>query len=158
MAILRKCKLSWAAANGDGIVGYRIYWAPGTSVGYDATSFTVGKVTETAIPDDIDVVTGPVMFGITAIDREGNESDMTTLAEPFQLRVPAPPRSVALEAVDAFVIVDDPLAGVVEIEVIRDLVAQLEANRIHERDDSTIDDDDRMDVKRTAQFDIGSLF
>ena len=158
MAILRKCKLAWAATNGDGIVGYRIYWAPGTRVGYDAKSFTVGKVTEAAIPDDINVVAGPVMFGITAIDREGNESDMTTLAEPFHLRVPAPPRAVAREPVDAFVIVDDPQAEVVEIEVIRDLVAQLEANRIHERDHSTKDDDDRMETNRTAQFDIGSLF
>lgn len=158
MAILRKCKLSWAPANGDDVVGYKIYWAPGAVVGYDANAFTVGKVAETAIPDHINVLDGPVMFGITAIDREGNESDMTTLAEPFRLRVPAPPRAVALEPADAFVVVDDPGAEIVEIEMIRDLVARLEANRIPERDDSPLGDEGRMEARRAAPFDIGSLF
>ena len=95
MAMIRKCKLSWATSEADHVVGYRLYWAKGTSVGYDSECIEVGKVTEIAIPDGITPCDGPVMFGITALDNEGNESDMTTIAEPFLIQVPEAPRSLS---------------------------------------------------------------
>ena len=92
MAMIRKCKLAWAASEADHVVGYRLYWAKGTSVGYHSNCIEVGKVTEIGIPEEIAPGDGPVMFGITAIDSDGNESDMTTIAEPFVFQVPEAPR------------------------------------------------------------------
>ena len=158
MAIIRKCKLSWAASNGDDVVGYKIYWAYGTTVGYHCESFEVGKVAQTAIPDGICLSRGPVMFGITALDKDGNESDMTALPEPFEPNVPDAPGGLSLKPADAFTVVDDPRAEIMEITLLRRLVEQLEANRAPLPIDPPVAADERSDEALTAQFDIGSLF
>lgn len=158
MAILRKCKLSWAASNDDAIIGYRIYWAYGPTVGYHSQSFVVGKVSQTEIPDSIALTNGPVMFGITAIDEDGNESDMTKLSLPFELQVPEAPRSISLESADSFAVIDDAGAEIGDIEVIRDLVAQLEASQAPSTADFPVEADEPIQDDVPAAFDIGSIF
>jgi hypothetical protein len=158
MAMIRKCKLFWAASEADEVIGYRIYWSKGVTVGYDDTYIDVGMVTEIQIPDSITHGGGPVMFGITAMDRDGNESDMTTTAEPFQIDIPNAPQRLKLLPEDDYLVVDGPEADVIEPEVIRSLVEQLERGG----DPDSFEDHDFASEEQAeeapARFDIGSIF
>jgi hypothetical protein len=158
MAKIRRCKLFWAASEADDVTGYRIYWANGATVGYDDNYIDVGAVTEIQVPERITHVGGPVMFGITALDRDGHESDMTTIAEPFQVDIPKAPQRLRLSTADEYLIVEAPEADVIEPEIIRSLVEQLEAGG----DADTFDEHDYASEEQTkeapARFDIGSIF
>lgn len=46
------------------------------------------------------------MFGVTAIDKDGNESDMASIAEPHQLHVPKAPGGIFFKPSDEFKLVD----------------------------------------------------
>lgn len=157
MARLRKYKLVWAASDTEDIVGYKLYWNHGAAVDYECDAIEVGNVTEISIPDCVNVFEGSVMFGITALDIEGNESDITTLIEPFRLRTPQPPRNLCLEPLDEFVCREAPDHEVIEVKAIQRLIEQLE-------DDPPVDLDipcytGRHEEGETpARFDIGSLF
>jgi hypothetical protein len=105
MAKIRKCKLSWEASTSEHVIGYKLYWSKGTEVGYDSKYLKIGNVTEIVLPDDVVLSGGPVMFGVTAIDRDGNESDMVTLAEPYQLSVPEAPIALSVMPSDEFKLV-----------------------------------------------------
>ena len=96
MAKIRKCKLSWEASDSDHVIGYKLYWSKTREVSYDSRYIKVGNVTEIALPDDVTLSDGPVMFGVTAVDKDGNESDMTTIGEPYQLHVPKAPVDLSL--------------------------------------------------------------
>lgn len=158
MARIRRCKLLWAASEADDITSYRIYWAKGVTVGYDDNFIDVGLVTEIQIPERITHVGGPVMFGITALDKDGNESDMTTIAEPFQVEIPQAPQRLRLSPADEYLMVESPEADVFEPEVIRSLVEQLaaggDADRLDEHDFASEEQTDEV----PARFDIGSIF
>ena len=91
MARIRKYKLTWQSSDSPEVIGYKLYWARSTAVDYDSKFIKVGNVTELVLPDDVALSEGPVMFGVTALDRHGNESDMTLLPEPFHMQVPLPP-------------------------------------------------------------------
>lgn len=106
MAKIRKCKLSWQASVSDNVIGYKLYWSKGTEVSYDSKFLKLGNVTEIVLPDDVTLSGGPVMFGVTALDRDGNESDMVTMAEPYQLHVPEAPAGLSIKASDEFKLVD----------------------------------------------------
>jgi hypothetical protein len=95
MAKIRKYKLSWEASDSSTVIGYKLYWSKGAEVSYDSKFIKVGNVTEITLPDDVILSDGPVMFGVTAIDKDGNESDMALIAEPYQLHVPKAPVCVA---------------------------------------------------------------
>lgn len=128
MAKIRKRKLSWTASNSDTVTGYKLYWSEGTDIGYDSEFIDVGNATEIDLPDEVALPDGPILFGVTAIDKDGNESDMTTLAEPFQLHIPQAPASLSLTHTEAFKVLDsqqatdsmraeindDPLADAIE--------------------------------------------
>ena len=157
MAKLRKCKLVWAASDTEDIVGYKLYWANGTSVDYHCDAVTVGKVSEIEIPACVDLSNGPVMFGITALDNEGNESDMTTLAEPFQRQTPLPPQRLCMEPSDEYIVSEAPEEEEIEPEVIQRLIAQLEEEDLTERDAPQPPAQDEEEVP-SAHFDIGTLF
>lgn len=105
MAKIRKCKLSWEASPSERVVGYKLYWSKGPEVSYDSKSLKIGNVTEIILPDDVTLSGGPVMFGITAVDRDGNESDMVTIAEPYQLHVPEAPAGISIQLSDDFKLV-----------------------------------------------------
>ena len=102
MAKIRKCKLSWQASDSENVIGYKLYWSKAAMVGYDSKYIKVGNVTEIALPDDVTLSDGPVMFGVTAIDKDGNESDMTRIAEPYQLHVPKAPAGLSLKPLDEY--------------------------------------------------------
>ena len=106
MARIRKCKLSWEPSTSEHVIGYKLYWAKGTNVDYDSKYLKLGNVTEIALPEDVTLSGGPVMFGVTAIDRDGNESDMVTLGEPYRLQVPEAPLDLSIMPSDEFKLVD----------------------------------------------------
>jgi hypothetical protein len=106
MAKIRKCKLSWKASDSENVIGYKLYWSKAAEVSYDSKYIKVGNVTELALPDDVTLSDGPVMFGVTAIDKDGNESDMATIPEPYQLHVPKAPLGLSLEPLNDYRLVD----------------------------------------------------
>ena len=159
MAMLRNCKLVWKAIEADHVVGYRIYWSSGPAIGYDSNCIDVGRTDELAIPDQIIAACdGSVMFGITAIDRDGNESDMTTIAEPVQFQAPMAPGALRLQPADEYIVSQPSDEEVIEPEVIQRLIAQLD------RDDPAdgVDKVNLFDRQKAdhapARFDIGSIF
>ena len=157
MARLRKCKLVWAASETDDIAGYKLYWARGGTVDYHCDAVTVGNVTEIEIPACVNLSNGPVMFGITAFDSEGNESDMTTLAEPFSRQAPLPPQGFCLEPTDGYIVRQDPEGEEIEPAVIQRLIEQLEEDTLADLDDADYGGRHESD-ERPAHFDIGSIF
>ena len=106
MAKIRKYKLTWKASDSEMVAGYKLYWSVGMEIGYDSQFIDAGNVTEMELPDEAALANGPVIFGLTAIDNEGNESDMITLAESFQLIVPKAPAALAMNRTDEFKLLD----------------------------------------------------
>lgn len=157
MARLRKCKLVWAASETEDIVGYKLYWAHGSTVDYHCDAVSVGKVSEIEIPACVDLSNGPVMFGITALDSEGNESDMTTLDGPFHRQAPMPPRRLCLEPADAYIVSEEIEEEEIEPEVIQRLIAQLDDEDLPERDTPNLPDP-YEEEEPPARFDIGTVF
>ena len=129
MAKIRKYKLCWNASDSETVIGYKLYWSEGMEIDYDSQFIDVGSVTEVALPDDVALADGPVMFGVTAIDKDGNESDMATIEEPYQLDVPNAPAVLTMTHSNEFKLLDskaerktdgtkessdDPLADAIE--------------------------------------------
>ena len=129
MAKIRKYKLSWVASDSKNVIGYKLYCSKATEVNYDSKYITVGNVAEIKLPYNVLLSDRPVIFGITAIDKDGNESDMIKMSEPFQLHVPKAPVSITLIPLDEFNVLDskkvvrtslehddndDPLADAIE--------------------------------------------
>ena len=106
MAKIRRYKLSWDASDSKNVIGYMLYWAKGAEVGYDSKCLKVGNVVEISLPYNVTLSDSPVIFGITAIDKDGNESDMNKMSEPFQLHVPKAPVSLSLAPLDEYKLVD----------------------------------------------------
>jgi hypothetical protein len=104
MARIRKCKLCWEASVSENVVGYKLYWSRGTGVGYDSKYIKIGNATEIILPDDVLFSDGPVMFGVTAVDRDGNESDMVTIDQPYRMQVPDAPKELSIESSDEFML------------------------------------------------------
>ncbi len=105
MAKIKKRRLKWTASSSAQVVGYKLYWSENGEVNYDSKCVTLGNITEIILPDDVDSFTpasGPVVFGITAVDELGNESDMTTLVAPYQFNVPQAPQDLYLQKLDDF--------------------------------------------------------
>ena len=116
MAKIRKCKLSWEASDSENVIGYKLYWSKAAEIGYDSKYIKVGNVTEIALPDDVTLSDGPVMFGVTAIDKDGNESDMTTIPEPYQLHVPKAPVGLSFKPLDDYKLVDSTHPKINELQ------------------------------------------
>jgi hypothetical protein len=108
MAKIRKHKLCWEASASENVVGYKLYWSRGTAVGYDSKFIKIGTATEILLPDDVLLSEGPVMFGVTAVDRDGNESDMVTMDQPYRLQVPAAPKGLSIQPSEDFNLVERP--------------------------------------------------
>jgi len=102
MARFQSRTLSWKPVGSKDVVGYKVYWSKGTTVGYDSESVYVQDLTEIVIPDFFKGLVpeaGIYIFGITAVDRWGNESDITKLSEPLRFSAPSAPASVWLDSV-----------------------------------------------------------
>ena len=105
MAKIKKRRLRWTASDSDQVVGYKLYWSENSEVNYDSKCAALGNITEIVLPDDVDSFKpegGPIVFGITALDELGNESDMTTLVAPYQFNVPKAPDDLYLQKLDDF--------------------------------------------------------
>jgi Tfp pilus assembly protein PilZ len=102
MARVRKRKVRWNTSNGLGVVGYKLYWAVGKEVNYDSDFAEVGNVTEVILPDDVPsfpIVAGDIELGVVAVDRIGNESDMTKMSAPFDFTAPDAPTGLTVETI-----------------------------------------------------------
>lgn len=111
MAKIKKRRLKWTASDSGQVVGYKLYWSEGSEVDYHSKCVTLGNITEVVLPDEVDAFRpngGPITFGITALDELGNESDMTTLAAPYQFNVPQAPDDLYLQKLDDFGITPHP--------------------------------------------------
>jgi len=106
MAKIRKYQLSWEASDSKNVIGYKLYWSKVTEVQYDSKYIEVGNVADIKLPKSVLLLDQPVFFGITAIDKDGNESDMTKMSEPFQVQVPKAPVRLTLEPLDEFEVLD----------------------------------------------------
>jgi len=106
MAKIRRYKLSWGPSVSQNITGYKIYWSKRESVNYDSKYINVGNVTEVTLSNDITSSGSMVMFGVAAVDRDGNESDITTMDKPCQFHIPKAPEGLLLRPLEDFRIVD----------------------------------------------------
>jgi hypothetical protein len=100
VAKIKKRKLQWTASQSPQVVGYKLYWARGEKVSYDSPCAALGDVTEVLLPDDVEGFmpeTGPVEFGLSAVDESGNESDLVTVSAPHQFNVPQAPGQLWIE-------------------------------------------------------------
>ena len=127
MAKIRKCRLSWKASASEQVVGYKLYWSRGSAVDYDSRCIKIGNVTEIVLPDDITLSDDPVMFGVTAVDRDGNESDMITDEKPYRLSIPEAPAGLSIRPSEEFRLVGSdrlreemPVVGDADPESIED--------------------------------------
>ena len=105
MAKIKKRRLRWSASESAQVVGYKLYWSEGGEVNYDSKCVALGNITEIVLPDDVDSFIpggGPIVFGITALDELGNESDMATFVAPYQFNVPKAPDELYLQKLDDF--------------------------------------------------------
>ena len=105
MAKIKKRRLKWTASDSAQVVGYKLYWSENGEINYDSKCVALGNITELILPDGVDSFVpngGPIVFGITALDELGNESDMTTLVAPYQFNIPKAPDDLYLQKLDDF--------------------------------------------------------
>jgi hypothetical protein len=79
-------RIRWSRSPSLNVVGYRLYWAVAGEVSYDSEFIDIGDRTEAILPDQVPSlqhVRGEVALGITALNREGNESDMVRFSVHF---------------------------------------------------------------------------
>ena len=104
MAKIKKRKLRWTASDSPQVVGYKLYWSEGgEKVSYESPSEKLGNVTEIVLPDDVASFSpgsGPIEFGVTAVDELGNESDLITIAAPYQFNAPKAPGEFWIEGAE----------------------------------------------------------
>ena len=105
MAKIRKRKVRWKGSNSSDVVGYKLYWAVGGKWGglnYDSDSVEFGDVAEVILPDEIPSfpeVADSVAIGVTAVDDEGNESDMVKLSGSMKFSAPEAPTDLVVELI-----------------------------------------------------------
>jgi hypothetical protein len=90
----KKKRIRWIRSPSRSVVGYRLYWAVVGEVSYGSEFIDIGDRTEVALPDQVPSlqhVRGEVALGITAVNREGNESDMVRFAVNFDSPVQGVP-------------------------------------------------------------------
>ena len=68
------------------MVSYRLYWTVVGDLSYNSEFIDIGDRTEVILPDEVPSlqhVRGEVALGITAVNREGNQSDMVRFTVNF---------------------------------------------------------------------------
>lgn len=107
MAKIIKRKLCWEASGSPQVVGYKLYWSEDGRVDYNSSCATLGNITEVILPDDLDgyePAGGSVVFGLSAMDELGNESDMITLDVSNPLTAPRMPEHFWIESAEGYYI------------------------------------------------------
>lgn len=100
MAKIRKKRIRWKPSPDPNVAGYRLYWTLLEGVNHDSAFVNVGNVTEVILPDNVSsfpLLSGEMEFGITAVSRGGNESDMTVFAANVNFIAPSPPTQLRVE-------------------------------------------------------------
>ena len=90
----KKKRIRWNRSPSPSVLGYKLYWAVVGEVSYDSEFIDIGDRTEVALPDQVPSlqhVRGEVALGITAVNREGNESDMVRFTVNFDSPVQGVP-------------------------------------------------------------------
>ena len=83
----KRARIHWKPSKSQQVVGYKLYWAVGRSVDYHADFTEIGNVNEVILPDDIpsfSVFPMNTEIGVTAVDQNGSESDMTKCTVIFK--------------------------------------------------------------------------
>lgn len=96
MARIIKRKIEWEYAVTPDVASFNVYYAAGKNVALDYTATFVNvsadvavSVYDVTLPDDIpSIQKGDYTFAITAIDVNGNESDMSPKVTRFFTFVP----------------------------------------------------------------------
>ncbi len=82
----RKIRIRWRRSPSPNVIGYRLYWSVSGEVSYDSEFIDIGYRTEIILPDQaprLQHVRGKVDLGISALNRNGNESDMVKFSVHF---------------------------------------------------------------------------
>jgi len=82
----KKKRIRWNRSPSPNVVGYRVYWAVVGEVSYDSEFIDIGDHREVILPDQVPLlqhVRGEVALGITAVNSQGNESDIVRFSVNF---------------------------------------------------------------------------
>jgi hypothetical protein len=82
----KKKRIRWSRSPSPGVVNYRLYFAFLGEVSYHSQFVDLGDRIEIMLPDHVPQllhVRGKVALGITALSRNGNESDMVRFSVSF---------------------------------------------------------------------------
>lgn len=105
MAKIKKRKLCWEASGSPWVIGYKLYWSEDGHIDYNSSCAMLGNVTEVVLPDDLEGYEpgiGSVVFGLSAIDELGNESDIIILDVSQQFTVPRMPEYFWIESAEGY--------------------------------------------------------
>ena len=100
MGKVKQKRVRWNPSTSDGLLSYRLYWAVDGEVDYSSDHADLGMVTDLVLPDDIPSfpwISGEVELGITAVNQNGNESDMTKIKSSLDFTVPHPPMNLVVD-------------------------------------------------------------
>jgi hypothetical protein len=100
---IRKKRIRWEPSLDAGVIRYRLYWSKDGDVSYDSDHTDLGLATEVILPDGVPsfpATAGEMVFGITAFNEAGNESDMTKTAANLNFLAPDAPMNLMVEDVD----------------------------------------------------------
>ena len=96
----RKKRIRWSRSPSPNVVGYRLYWSVAGEVGYDSEFIEIGDRTEVILPDQVPPLhhfRGEIALGITALNCNGNESDITIARVYVDFTVPEAPKGLTFE-------------------------------------------------------------
>ena len=82
----KKKRIRWSRPRSINVAGFRLYWSVSGEVNYDSEFVDIGDRMEVILPDQVPSlhqVRGEVALGITALNRNGNESDMVRFKVHF---------------------------------------------------------------------------
>ncbi len=104
MGKIKQQRVRWERSSSPGVINYKVYWSDGGAINYDANHALVGDVAELIIPADLPsfpLIRGTMTLGVSAVDRAGNESDITSLAVKLDFTVPDAPSGLRTEDLPA---------------------------------------------------------
>jgi Tfp pilus assembly protein PilZ len=88
---IRQKKIRWESSASSEVVGYKLYWSEDEELNYDSKSVEVGNVTEVILPSGIPsfpLIKGRITLGISAVNKAGNESDITKMTAELNFIMP----------------------------------------------------------------------
>ena len=97
---IKRKRIRWYRSPSAEVIRYRLYWSVEGEVDYDSQYVEFGDVAEAVLPDDIPsfpLITGTLYLGITAVNKAGNESDMTKITASLDFMVPEAPKQIWVE-------------------------------------------------------------